>query len=72
MSVASRGERTADLVQDVVLSDLVQRALEHLPLASPDDMPSAARDAALNNLAASKLSQIAARFQPETTGLSHE
>ena len=72
VSVASRGERTADLVQDVVLSDLVQRALEHLPLASPDDMPSAARDAALNNLAASKLSQIAARFQPETTGLSHE
>jgi flagellar biosynthesis GTPase FlhF len=72
VSVASRGERTADLVQDVVLSDLVQRALEHLPLTSPEVMPTAARDAALNNLAASKLSQIAARFQPETTGLSHE
>jgi len=71
VSVASRGDRTADLVQDVVMSDVVQRALENLPLTPCEDT-SSQRDTALNNLAAAKLSQIAARIQTETTGLTHE
>jgi flagellar biosynthesis protein FlhF len=72
VSVASTGDRTADLVQDVVMADLVKRALDNLPLPEAPDHPYAARNAALNDLASSKLAQIAARFQPETTGLTHE
>jgi len=72
VSVASRGDRTADLVQDVSMGDLVQRALDNLPLAPSDEASPSLRDAAVNSLAASKLSQIAARFQPETTGMTHE
>jgi len=67
VSVASTGERTADLVQEVVMADLVQRALDHLDLPEPEAAPQAARDAALNALATSKLSQIAAQFNSETT-----
>ena len=65
--MASTGERTADLVQEVVMADLVQRALDHLDLPEPEAAPQAARDAALNALATSKLSQIAAQFNSETT-----
>jgi hypothetical protein len=72
VSVASTGDRTADLVQDVAMADLVKRALDNLPLPKVEDHPHAARNAALNDLASSKLAQIAARFQPETTGLTHE
>ena len=72
VSVASTGDRAADLVQDVVMADLVKRALDNLPLPEAPDHPYAARNAALNDLASSKLAQIAARFQPETTGLTHE
>lgn len=72
VSVASRGDRTADLVQDVSMADLVQRALDNLPLASSDEASYTQSDAAVSSLAASKLSQIAARFQPKTTGLTHE
>jgi len=72
VSVASRGDRTADFVQDVSMGDLVQRALDNLPLAPSDEASPSLRDAAANSLAASKLSQIAARFQPETTGMTHE
>jgi flagellar biosynthesis protein FlhF len=72
VSVASTGDRNADLVQDVVMADLVKRALDNLPLPQAPDHPHAARNAALNDLASSKLAQIAARFQPETTGLTHE
>ena len=67
VSVASTGERTADLVQEVAMADLVQRALDNLDLPEPEVAPQAARDAALNALATSKLSQIAAQFKPETT-----
>ncbi|PQA81633.1 hypothetical protein C5F52_18770 [Limnohabitans sp. TS-CS-82] len=72
VSVASTGDRTADLVQDVAMTDLVKRALDNLPLPEVEDHPHAARNAALNDLASSKLAQIAARFKPETTGLTHE
>jgi flagellar biosynthesis protein FlhF len=67
VSVASTGERTVDLVQEVAMADLVQRALDNLDLPNAEEAPQAARDAALNALATSKLSQIAARFNPETT-----
>jgi flagellar biosynthesis protein FlhF len=75
VSVASRGDRTADLMQDVALGDLVQRALENLPLeAMPaqEISPPSARDNALNALAVAKLSQVQAKFNTETTGMSHE
>ena len=73
VSVASRGERTADLVQDVSLAGLVQCALDNLPLPETEEQAQqSARDAAVNDLAASKLSQIAAKFKTETTGVNHE
>ena len=75
VSVASRGDRTTDLVQDVALGDLVQRALENLPLEpmpAQEATSSAARDNALNALAVAKLSQVHAKFNSETTGLTHE
>ena len=67
VSVASTGERTADLVQDVAMADLVQRALDNLDLPEPETAPQVARDAALNALASAKLSQIAAQLNTETT-----
>jgi flagellar biosynthesis GTPase FlhF len=73
VSVASRGDRTADLVQDVSLAGLVQCALDNLPLPETEEQAQqSARDAAVNDLAASKLSQIAAQFKTETTGVNHE
>jgi len=73
VSVASHGERTIDLVQDVSLAGLVQCALDNLPLPETEEqLQQKARDAAVNELAASKLSQIAAKFKTETTGLTHE
>jgi flagellar biosynthesis protein FlhF len=73
VSVASRGERTADLVQDVSLAGLVQCALDNLPLpATEEHVQLNARDAAVNELATSKLAQIAAKLKTETTGLTHE
>ncbi|MBU3647641.1 MAG: hypothetical protein FGM56_06140, partial [Limnohabitans sp.] len=73
VSVASRGDRTTDLVQDVSLAGLVQCALDNLPLPESEEQAQQnARDAAVNQLAASKLSQIAAQYQSETTGLTHE
>jgi hypothetical protein len=71
--VASHGERTADLVQDVSLAGLVQCALDNLPLpATEEHVQLNARDAAVNELATSKLAQIAAKLKTETTGLTHE
>jgi flagellar biosynthesis GTPase FlhF len=73
VSVASRGDRIVDLVQDVSLAGLVQCALDNLPLPESEEQAQQnARDAAVNELAASKLSQIAAQFKTETTGLTHE
>ncbi len=73
VSVASHGDRTVDLVQDVSLAGLVQCALDNLPLPETEEQAQQnARDAAVNDLAASKLSQIAAKFKTETTGLTHE
>ena len=73
VSVASRGDRTSDLVQDVSLAGLVQCALDNLPLPETEEQAQqSARDAAVNELAASKLSQIAAKFKTETTGVNHE
>jgi flagellar biosynthesis protein FlhF len=73
VSVASHGERTADLVQDVSLAGLVQCALDNLPLPETEaHLQLNAREAAVNELAASKLAQIAAKFKTETTGLTHE
>jgi flagellar biosynthesis protein FlhF len=73
VSVASHGDRTADLVQDVSLTGLVQCALDNLPLPETEAQAEQnARDAAVNEIAASKLSQIAAKFKTETTGLTHE
>lgn len=70
VSIASRGDRVTDLVQDVVMADLVKCALDNLPLPkSEEDMQQSARDAALNELASSKLSQIAAKFKTETAGV---
>lgn len=73
VSVASHGERTADLVQDVSLAGLVQCALDNLPLPETEEhVQLNAREAAVNELAASKLAQIAAKFKTEPTGLTHE
>jgi flagellar biosynthesis protein FlhF len=73
VSVASHGDRTADLVQDVSLAGLVQCALDNLPLPETEEQAQQnARDAAVNELAASKLAQIASKFKTETTGLTHE
>jgi flagellar biosynthesis protein FlhF len=73
VSVASHGDRTADLVQDVSLAGLVQCALDNLPLPETEEqVQQSAREAAVNELATSKLAQIAAKFKTETTGLTHE
>jgi flagellar biosynthesis GTPase FlhF len=73
VSVASHGDRTMDLVQDVSLVGLVQCALDNLPLPETEALAQQnARDAAVNEVAVSKLSQIAAQFKSETTGLTHE
>ncbi len=73
VSVASHGDRTVDLVQDVSLAGLVQCALDNLPLPETEEQAQQnARDAAVNDLAASKLAEIASKFKTETTGLTHE
>jgi len=73
VSVASHGDRTMDLVQDVSLAGLVQCALDNLPLPETEAQAQQnTRDAAVNEVAVSKLSQIAAQFKTETTGLTHE
>ena len=73
VSVASHGDRTADLVQDVSLAGLVQCALDNLPLPETEEqLQQTARESAVNELATSKLAQIAAKFKTETTGLTHE
>ncbi len=73
VSVASHGDRAADLVQEVSLAGLVQCALDNLPLpATEEQAQQNARDAAVNDIATSKLAQIAAKFKTETTGLTHE
>jgi hypothetical protein len=77
VSVASHGDRTVDLVQDVSLAGLVQCALDNLPLPETEEQAQEkvqlnAREAAVNELAASKLAQIASKFKTETTGLTHE
>ncbi len=77
VSVASHGDRTVDLVQDVSLAGLVQCAVDNLPLPETEEQTQSKvqlseREAAVNELAASKLSQIAAKFKTETTGLTHE
>lgn len=73
VSVASHGDRAADLVQDVSLAGLVQCALDNLPLPETEaQVQQSARESAVNELAAAKLSQIAATFKTETTGLTHE
>ena len=75
VSVASHGDRTADLVQNVSLAGLVQCALDNLPLPEIEAQANVqlnARETALNELATSKLSQIAAQLKTETTGVTHE
>lgn len=76
VSVASKGDRTADLVQEVSLSDLVQCALDHLTLPTPEpktEIPTLTeRASTLNELAAAKLAQIAAVHTTSTTGATHE
>jgi flagellar biosynthesis protein FlhF len=73
VSVASHGDRTVDLVQDVSLAGLVQCALDNLPLPETEEqVQQSARDTAVNELATSKLAQIASKFKTETTGLTHE
>ena len=73
VSVASHGDRTVDLVQDVSLAGLVQCALDNLPLPETEEQAQQnARDAAVNDIASSKLAQIASKFKTETTGLTHE
>ena len=76
VSVASKGDRTADLVPEVNLSDVVQCALDHLPLPKNEvhaDVPTLTeRASTLNDLAAAKLAQIAAVHKTSTTGATHE
>ena len=76
VSVASKGDRTADLVPEVNLSDVVQCALDHLPLPKPEpktEIPTLTeRASTLNELAAAKLAQIAAVHKTSTTGATHE
>lgn len=69
VSVASRGDALADLVQDVILADLVQRALDHLPLMQPPAGDESAH-AHLQSVAAAKLAEIAQRSTH--TGAFHE
>jgi hypothetical protein len=57
----------------VSLAGLVQCALDNLPLPETEaHLQLNAREAAVNELAASKLAQIAAKFKTETTGMTHE
>jgi hypothetical protein len=57
----------------VSLAGLVQCALDNLPLPETEEQAQQnARDAAVNDIASSKLAQIAAKFKTETTGLTHE
>ena len=76
VSVASKGDRTSDLVSEVNLADVVQCALDHLPLPAPEaksDIPTLTeRASTLNDLAAAKLAQIAAVHSTSTTGATHE
>ncbi|MEY4363183.1 MAG: Signal recognition particle 54 kDa protein [Pseudomonadota bacterium] len=70
VSVGSRGDGLSDLVQDVVLPELVQRALDNLPLMQP---PAAGADEPhplLQSVAAAKLAEIAQRST--NTGAFHE
>ena len=76
VSVASKGDRASDLVQEVSLGDLVQTALDHLPLPTSETKPDiptlTERATSLNELAAAKLAQIAAVHKTSTTGATHE
>ena len=69
VSVASRGDGLADLIQDVILADLVQRALDNLPLLQPATGEDE-QAVHLNSVAAAKLAEIAQRTNP--TGAFHE
>ena len=69
VSVASRGDALADLVQDVILADLVQRALDNLPLMQAAAGEETA-NSQLQSVAAAKLAEIAQRSTH--TGAFHE
>ncbi len=63
VSVASQGERAADLLQELSLSDLVDCALDGLGLAKQNSQSD--RESALSALAGSKLAELSARTQTE-------
>ena len=72
VSVASQGERTGDLVEVVVMADLVKRALDNLVLPDNTANAESVQAASLGALTVNKLQKIAAHYQTESTGLSHE
>jgi flagellar biosynthesis GTPase FlhF len=72
VSIASQGERTSDLVESVAMVDLVKRALDNLGVAENNSDAPAAQASALGALTVNKLQKIAAHYQTESTGLSHE
>jgi hypothetical protein len=72
VSVASQGERTSDLVEVVAMADLVRRALDNLVLPENASHAESAQAASLGALTVNKLQKIAAHYQTESTGLTHE
>ena len=72
VSVASQGERTSDLLEVVAMADLVKRALDNLVLPENTSQAESAQAASLGALTVNKLQKIAAHYQTESTGLTHE
>jgi flagellar biosynthesis protein FlhF len=72
VSVASQGEHTSDLVEFVAMVDLVKRALDNLDLPENNTDAESAHASALGALTVDKLQKIAAHYQTESTGLTHE
>jgi len=72
VSVASQGERTSDLLEVVAMTDLVKRALDNLVLPENTAQAESVQAASLGALTVNKLQKIAAHYQTESTGLTHE
>ena len=72
VSVASQGDRTSDLVEVVAMADLVKRALDNLVLPENTSQAESVQAASLGALTVNKLQKIAAHYQTESTGLTHE
>lgn len=73
VSVGSRGDGLGDLLQAVTLDELVQCALDNLPLAQPEDTETELRAAQVNAVAAKLLQQAQNKSSSSSNaGASHE